>query len=134
MAESPEDYELFHYGVKGMKWGVRKSGGGVKTSRLERKLAEKAAEAKTHSSDHKTAQKLRAKPLATMSNDDIRTLNKRLELETNYARLMESTRTKGKIEKGLDFALGVNKKTDRVANVSNSPTAILVKKVINKTM
>ena len=25
MTESPEDYELFHYGVKGMKWGVRRS-------------------------------------------------------------------------------------------------------------
>lgn len=25
MAETPEDYELFHYGVKGMKWGVRRS-------------------------------------------------------------------------------------------------------------
>ena len=24
MAESSEDYELFHYGVKGMKWGVRR--------------------------------------------------------------------------------------------------------------
>ena len=128
MAESPEDYELFHYGVKGMKWGVRKSGGGVKTSRLERKLAEKAAEAKTHSSDHKTAQKLRRKPLETMSNDDIKTLNKRLELETNYARLMESTRKKGAIEKGFEFALGINKQTDRVANVYNSPTASLVKK------
>jgi hypothetical protein len=128
MAESPEDYELFHYGVKGMKWGVRKSGGGVKTSRLERKLAEKADEAKTHSSDHKTAQKLRRKPLETMSNDDIKTLNKRLELETNYARLMESTRKKGAIEKGFEFALGINKQTDRVANVYNSPTASLVKK------
>ena len=128
MTESSEDYELFHYGVKGMKWGVRKRDGGVRTSRLERKLAEKAEEAKTHSSDHKTAQKLRAKPLATMSNDDIKTLNKRLELETNYARLMESTRKKGTIEKGFEFALGVNKKTDRVATAYNSPTANLVKK------
>ena len=131
MTETAEDYELFHYGVKGMKWGVQKSGGVVRTSRLERKLAEKAAEAKTYSSDHKTAQKLRAKPLPTMSNDDIRTLNKRLELETNYARLMESTRKKGTIEKGLDFALGVNKKTDRLATAYNSPTASLVKKAFN---
>lgn len=128
MTESPEDYALFHYGVKGMKWGVRKSGGGVKTSRLERKLAEKAEEAKSNSADHKTAQKLRAKPLRTMSNDDIRTLNKRLELETNYARLMESTRKKGTLEKGLEFAIGVNKKTDRMATAYNSPTANLVKK------
>ena len=128
MTETAEDYELFHYGVKGMKWGVQKSGGGVRTSRLERKLAEKADEAKTHSPDHKKAQKLRRKPLETMSNDDIKTLNKRLELETNYARLMESTRKKGTLEKGLEFALGVNKKTDRVANAYNSPTASLVKK------
>lgn len=27
MTESPEDYELFHYGVRGMKWGVRKRSG-----------------------------------------------------------------------------------------------------------
>lgn len=25
MPNNPEDYELFHYGVKGMKWGVRKN-------------------------------------------------------------------------------------------------------------
>ena len=128
MNDSPEDYELFHYGVKGMKWGVRKKSGGVKTSRLERKLAEKAEEAKSHSSDHKTAQKLRAKPLATMSNDDIRTLNKRLELETNYARLMESTRAKSKIEKGFEFVLGINRQTDRAVNAYKSPTAKMIKK------
>ena len=132
MTESAEDYELFHYGVKGMKWGVRKKSGGVKTSRLERKLAEKAEEAKSHSSDHKTAQKLRAKPLATMSNDDIRMLNKRLELETNYARLMENTRKKGTIEKGFEFALGANRQTDRVVNTYNSPTAGVVKKAFKK--
>ena len=38
MAESPEDYELFHYGVKGMKWGVQKnsSASSNKPSRRER--------------------------------------------------------------------------------------------------
>ena len=28
MIEKPEDYELFHYGVRGMKWGVQKNSGG----------------------------------------------------------------------------------------------------------
>lgn len=34
MSDAVEDYELFHYGVKGMKWGVRRpSLSGVKSSR-----------------------------------------------------------------------------------------------------
>lgn len=38
MTESPEDYELFHYGVKGMKWGIQKnsSASSNKPSRRER--------------------------------------------------------------------------------------------------
>ena len=38
MTESPEDYELFHYGVKGMKWGVRRdsSSSNNRPSRRER--------------------------------------------------------------------------------------------------
>lgn len=35
MSDSPEDYELFHFGVKGMKWGVVKS--------VKGKLAERDA-------------------------------------------------------------------------------------------
>lgn len=128
--ESPEDYELFHYGVPGMKWGVRKRSGGVKTSRMERKLAQRSQELKLQSRDHKDAQKLRKKPLEQMSNDDIRKLNKRLELETNYARLMENTRKKNVLEKGLDFATGASRQADRVANVYNSPSTNLGRKII----
>ena len=38
MTASPEDYELFHYGVKGMKWGVRRdsSSSNNRPSRRER--------------------------------------------------------------------------------------------------
>ena len=38
MIEKPEDYELFHYGVTGMKWGVQKnsSASSNKPSRRER--------------------------------------------------------------------------------------------------
>ena len=32
MSDSPEDYELFHYGVKGMKWGVIREGLGSAAS------------------------------------------------------------------------------------------------------
>lgn len=48
MSDNPEDYELFHHGIKGMKWGVRrpdrdgdgrvdKSGGGKKSSGVKGK-------------------------------------------------------------------------------------------------
>lgn len=36
MSDKPEDYELFHYGVKGMKWGVRRED---RPSASERKAA-----------------------------------------------------------------------------------------------
>ena len=37
MTESPEDYELFHYGVKGMKWGVRKDSSSSSSNRPSRR-------------------------------------------------------------------------------------------------
>lgn len=45
MSETPEDYELFHYGTKGMKWGVRKdrggSGGGSVYTKVKKKIADR---------------------------------------------------------------------------------------------
>lgn len=49
MTESPEDYELFHFGVKGMKWGVRRSrpdGVSARTNREARKDANEHTKAK----------------------------------------------------------------------------------------
>lgn len=52
MEENSEDYELFHYGVKGMKWGVRREtpealqGIPGKTSREAKKDANEHAKAK----------------------------------------------------------------------------------------
>lgn len=136
MTESSEDYELFHYGVKGMKWGVRKDRGGSPgplARRKARKQAEEQAEIRGRSQDHVKAQKLRSRNLSSLSNAEIQTLNKRLQLETDYARLMENTRTKGSIEKGLEFALGVNQKTDSVVKAYKSPTAKMIKKAFAKS-
>lgn len=50
MADSPEDLELFHYGVKGMKWGVRKNSSGIsrRTDREARKDAKEYTQAKMY--------------------------------------------------------------------------------------
>lgn len=52
-----------HFGVKGMKWGVRK---------------------KNRSSDFNEAQRLRNKNPDSLSNKELQTLNTRMSLEANY--------------------------------------------------
>lgn len=66
-----------HFGVLGMRWGRRKSPAGPS------------------SDDHAKVQEIRAKVRAakgihTLTNDELRTLTDRLNLETNYHRLTSS--------------------------------------------
>lgn len=63
---------LIHFGVMGMKWGRRKDGSPGSTHVVQ------------PSEDHKAAQALRHKPLSEMTNDEIQTFTKRLELEKKY--------------------------------------------------
>jgi len=67
---------LKHYGVLGMRWGKRK--------------------ARSVSSDHSRARSLKKKHISELSDDELTTLNKRLNLEKNYSSLNPSRVTKGK--------------------------------------
>ena len=82
------DYELYHYGVLGMKWGVRKS---------ERQLAgiRKKAKRDGWSEDAKSAAEIRTKNPKQMSNAEMRKLNERTQLERNYKQLHPSTISRG---------------------------------------
>ena len=66
--------EIKHYGVKGMQWGVRKDGKPGSTRGPA-------------SRDHKVAAKLRRKGLHELSNEDLRKVNQRLQLEKTYKSL-----------------------------------------------
>ena len=55
--------ELYHYGIQGMKWGVRK---------------------RQRSADSAEVKQIRKKRIKEMSNKDLQTANKRLQLEKNY--------------------------------------------------
>ena len=79
--------EIKHFGIPGMKWGVRRNrkGSSARTSR--------------ESSDSKRARSLKKKKVSELSNDELRKLNDRLQLEKNYKSL-----TKKDTRPGLKFA------------------------------
>lgn len=80
---------LMHYGVKGMKWGVRKD------------------RSKSYSDDYNSTKSLRKKNVKQLSNSELRKLNERMQLEANYKRLNPSVVNKGyKFAKGLLTAGG----------------------------
>lgn len=88
------DNELEHYGVLGMKWGVRKN---RETGRREGKpvAGTKAAKRSTPS----------VSPASSMSTQQLRETNERLRLEQEYERLTalpvsaQKKWTKGKMER-----------------------------------
>jgi hypothetical protein len=90
------DDVLAHFGVKGMKWGVRKSSGGGSSSAAPKpkpKVSEDAAAAK--------AAKAKAKTHSTdaLSNKELQHLVNRMNLEQQYGRLK-----KGNPNPGVKFA------------------------------
>lgn len=98
-----EDLQLFHYGTKGMKWGVRKdsSSGGSANGRNNKRETRPAK-------DSNRAEKLKTRSRNTLSNNELKEINKRLSLEQEYSRLtaQKSTIDKGHdyVKKGLDYS------------------------------
>ena len=104
--------ELYHYGVKGMKWGVRRTPAqlGHKTSSTKKKKTGVIAKtAKKISSDHKKKEKAKAKAKASikknneikkknvseMSDEELRKAVQRLQLEKQYRDLNPRTVSAG---------------------------------------
>lgn len=93
--------ELKHAGVKGMRWGYRKQpGGGVK----------KTGRTKGHP-DAERAATIKRKRLNEMSNDELKEVNKRMQLETQFRQLNPSIITRGQniINRTLGIADTVEK-------------------------
>ena len=96
--------ELYHYGVLGMKWGVRRSQSGSNGSgkRSRSKSSIDPSYKKAHTK----------KKLKYMSDIELREINKRLNLERNYNDL---TRTKSKGKAAIDAFTNTAKTVATVA-------------------
>lgn len=84
------DY-LAHYGVLGMKWGVR---------RYRNKDGSRTAEGKRrrkreYSKDYEETKTLRKKKASELSNEELKKVTKRLQLEQNYKQLNPSIVKRG---------------------------------------
>lgn len=114
MMSSPEEGAIKHYGIKGMKWGVRRTREQRKAARVERAGAH---------DDHKRARELMKKRVSELSNEELAFVNNRRNLEANHAKLNppKGARRKKKIEKHLE-TLGLIEKT---FNATQQPVAQL---------
>ena len=86
----PNDY-LQHHGIKGMKWGIR---------RTEAQLARVRGKAKKDnwSEDAKSVGEIRTKSVKQMSNAEIRKVNERMDLERRYSQLNPGVIKKGSMK------------------------------------
>ena len=93
--ETEDDIE--HFGVKGMKWGVRKKR--KSSARPHRKNA---------SDDYRRSAELSRKPMHELSNKELQDLNYRYNLERQYAQYTKKPESKGRkfAKKAGTIALG----------------------------
>lgn len=94
---------LAHYGVKGMKWGVRKDG--KPGSRRARKNAQKVGASKDAKRRANIQNKAKTSGTDALTNLELSTAINRMNLEVSYARLNEQTRKKSVGEKALKFLM-----------------------------
>lgn len=74
-----EEQALVHYGILGMKWGVRRS-----KSELARARGKKTSDSGDDSDDKKQTTAKRSKSISEMSDDELRKTVQRLQLEKQY--------------------------------------------------
>ena len=111
---------LTHYGIKGMRWGVRRSKSELgRVPRKQRKWSE----------DARSTASIKKKKVSQMSNAELKKVNERIRLEQEYSRLNPNA-----VKRGIKFVAATAGTMGTVMNlVNNSDKLIgLGKKAITK--
>lgn len=131
---------LAHYGIKGMKWGVRRSEAELARARGENPPVEKPRPpaSKDFEAVVKLNQKIKEGGTRSLSNQELRQYLERIELERRYQMAMAASiphsnsggQKKSALEKGHDTTrtiLKYGKTVDDVRKFLNTPTGKAVK-------
>jgi hypothetical protein len=121
MLSGTDDF-LAHYGVKGMKWGVRRTAKQLRESASKRSKGTERPE----STDSKRARELGKNTARQLSNKEIQEFNKRMNLEAQYNNMNPGRITKG--QKQVAALLGVGATINSVIAFSKSPAGQAIKK------
>ena len=117
--QTPEDV-LAHFGVRGMRWGIRKGRG---TARAASRSADSSAAKEALTKAKKSG-------VSSLSNQELQSLNSRLQLEQTYNKLTTKQKSTGK--RVLEAVLGAGKTANDVLTFVNSPAGKMVRGEIEK--
>lgn len=89
---------LMHHGIKGMKWGVRRTPEQLGHQREKRDEMKNRIVRSSGSRSSSTLKRARGEDINKLSNQQLKDYNERLNLEQNFARL-----TEGRVKQGKDW-------------------------------
>lgn len=113
------DQMLAHYGVKGMKWGVRKSDSPRAKLGLQGHSSPKPSEDKATA--NASAAKIRRGNTDALSNRELQQLVNRMNLEQQYSRLSSQSGVVKRGQQGAKDILSVGKTANEAAQFAQSP-------------
>lgn len=115
---------LAHYGIRGMKWGVRRSRAELAKTRAGHEPSSDASAAR------RTQAQVKKGGIGSVSNADLRALNERLNLEKNYKSLTSSKQKDG--QSFVEKVVKGGKTMNDVYKFYNSPVGTAMRTQVTK--